>query len=123
VSLATPSVPAALERCRRLGATTIAVVPYFLFTGVLVDRIADQTAAWAAEHAELVVRTGRHLGADRRIARLVVDRHREAAEGEARMNCDCCMYRLAMPGHEHRVHVHSEPPLHVHSEPSSTHTH
>ena len=40
VSLAAPGVPAALERCRRLGATRIAVVPYFLFTGVLVDRIA-----------------------------------------------------------------------------------
>ena len=42
VSLAEPSVPAALERCRLLGATKIVVVPYFLFTGVLVDRIADR---------------------------------------------------------------------------------
>src|SRR5438270_5134492 len=31
VSLAGPSVPAALDRCRRLGARRIAVVPYFLF--------------------------------------------------------------------------------------------
>ena len=107
VSLTTPSVPDALERCRRLGARTIAVVPYFLFTGVLVDRIEAQTAAWAAGHPDLTVRPGRHLGADRRIARLVLDRHREAVEGEARMNCDCCMYRLAMPGHEHKIHTHS----------------
>ena len=36
--------PEALERCRRLGATQIAVVPFFLFTGVLVPRIYAQAA-------------------------------------------------------------------------------
>jgi sirohydrochlorin ferrochelatase len=72
VSLAEPSVPAALERCRRLGATRVAVVPYFLFTGVLVERIRDQTEAWAAAHPELDVRPGPHLGADPRIAALVL---------------------------------------------------
>ena len=35
VSLAEPSVPAALERARRLGAERIVVAPYFLFAGVL----------------------------------------------------------------------------------------
>ena len=37
--VAQPTVTEALERCRRLGATRIAVVPFFLFTGVLVPRI------------------------------------------------------------------------------------
>ncbi len=56
ISLSPPSVPEALERCRRLGATTIAVVPYFLFTGILVDRIHDQADAWAADHPDVAVR-------------------------------------------------------------------
>ena len=103
VSLAPPSVPDALDRCRRLGARRIAVVPYFLFTGVLVERIRAQTAAWAAANRDTHVRDGPWLGADPRIARLVLERHREAAAGEARMNCDCCVYRVALPGHEHRV--------------------
>src|SRR5438094_2564937 len=47
VSLAPPSVPDALDRCYRLGARRIAVFPYFLFTGVLVERIRAQTHAWA----------------------------------------------------------------------------
>ena len=46
--VASPSVPEALERCRRLGAKHIAVVPFFLFTGVLVPRIYAQAAEWAA---------------------------------------------------------------------------
>ena len=47
VSLASPSVPEGLERCRRLGARRVVVIPYFLFTGVLVERIAAQAVAWA----------------------------------------------------------------------------
>jgi len=112
VSLAPPSVPEALDRCRRLGATTVLVVPYFLFTGILVDRIHAQAAAWGAEHPEVAVRHGSHLGPDARIARLVLERHREAVDGETRMNCDCCIYRVAMPGYEQ--HVGSPTPLHAH---------
>jgi cobalt/nickel transport system ATP-binding protein len=103
VSLAPPSVPEALDRCRRLVASTIAVVPYFLFTGVLVERIATQAAAWAAGHPDVEVRTAAELGPDPRLARLVLERYDEARRGDARMNCDCCAYRVALPGYEDRV--------------------
>ena len=33
IQVAQPDVPTALERCRRLGATTIVVAPFLLFTG------------------------------------------------------------------------------------------
>jgi len=102
VSLAQPSVPAALERCRLLGATRIVVVPYFLFTGILVDRIVDQVAVWGAAHAGVDVRPGCHLGADPRIARLLLERYHEALAGGAHMNCDLCVYRHPLPGYEHR---------------------
>ena len=94
VSLAAPGVGAALERCRRLGAVNVAVVPYFLFTGVLVDRIGDQAREWEAEHPDIVVRLGRHLGPAPGVARLVFERYLEALAGDARMNCDCCTYRF-----------------------------
>ncbi len=103
VSLAAPSVPAALERCRRLGAERIAVIPYFLFTGILVDRIRAQADAWSAGHPGIEVRVGAELGPDARLARLVLERYREALGGGVRMNCDCCTYRIALPGYEDRV--------------------
>jgi cobalt/nickel transport system ATP-binding protein len=116
VSLAHPSVTEALERCHRLGAERFVVVPYFLFTGVLVDRIRAQTDAWAGANPHLTVHNGTHLGADCRLARLVLERFREAAGGGARMNCDCCVYRVALPGYTERVgagvHVHT----HSHAE-------
>lgn len=103
ISLAWPSVPEALDRCRLLGAERIAVVPYFLFTGLLVDRIVDQARAWADQHPDVEVRTGEEMGPDPRLADLVLDRFREARDGDVRMNCDCCAYRVALPGYEDRV--------------------
>ena len=108
VSLAPPDVPAALERCRLLGAAEIVVVPYFLFTGILVDRITRQVGAWAGANPTVPVRAGPHLGADPRVARLVLERYREALAGNAHMNCDLCVYRHPLPGYEHRHHHREE---------------
>ena len=55
-------MPAALERCRLLGARRIVVLPYFLFTGVLPDRVVTQTAAWAAAHPGLDVQVAAVMG-------------------------------------------------------------
>lgn len=119
VSLARPSVPEALDRVRRLGYRRAVVVPYFLFTGVLVRRIADQAAAWGAEHRDVAVRTADHLGVDDRVADLLLARHDEALAGAAIANCDTCQYRVAMPGFEHRVGA----PQAMHHHPDDDHTH
>jgi cobalt transport protein ATP-binding subunit len=103
VSVAQPDVPGALERCRRLGARTIVVAPLLLFTGVLVPRIYRQAQDWAAEHPEVDVRAAAHLGPDPRLARLVLERHREAVVGDVRMNCDLCTYRVRLPSYEDKV--------------------
>ena len=103
VSVAQPDVPGALERCRRLGARTVVVAPLLLFTGVLVPRIYRQAQDWAAEHPEVDVRGAAHLGPDPRLARLVLERHREAVFGDVRMNCDLCTYRVRLPSYEDKV--------------------
>ncbi len=103
VSLASPSVPEALDRCRRLGAHRVAVVPYFLFTGVLVDRIGLQARVWSEAHPDVEVIVGPHLGPVGPVAGVVLERYHEALTGGAVMNCDLCVYRTPLPGHEHRV--------------------
>ncbi len=119
VSLARPGVTEGLERCRLLGARQIVVARYFLFPGVLPDRVAEQAAAYAAAHPELDIRYTDVLGDCDEIAALVYERYREALSGDIRMNCDVCVYRIAMPGFEHRVgapqHPHDHPHDHVHA--------
>jgi sirohydrochlorin cobaltochelatase len=113
VSLAAPGVPAGLDRCRMLGAKRVAVLPYFLFTGVLPRRVAAQAAAWASE-AGIRVETAEVIGDCDGLASLVVERYEEALRGEARANCDACLYRIALPGHEHRVGAPQMPHDHPH---------
>jgi sirohydrochlorin ferrochelatase len=103
VSLARPSLPETLERVALLGAREVAVVPYFLFTGLLVDRIGEQARQWGAAHKGATVAVGDHLGVDERLVELVLERYEEARTGGARMNCDCCVHRVALPGYEDRL--------------------
>ena len=113
VSLARPGVIEGLERCRLLGARQIVVARYFLFPGVLPDRVAEQAGEYAAAHPELDIRCAGVLGDCDEIAMLVYERYHEALSGDIRMNCDMCVYRIAMPGFEHRVgepqHPHDHP--------------
>jgi sirohydrochlorin cobaltochelatase len=119
VSLARPDVTEGLDRCRLLGARRIVVARYFLFPGVLPDRVAQQAADYARAHPELDIRCAEVLGDCDEIAALVYERYQEALAGDIRMNCDMCVYRTALPGFEHRVgapqHPHDHPHDHAHA--------
>jgi sirohydrochlorin cobaltochelatase len=118
VSLARPDVLQGLERCRLLGARQIVVARYFLFPGVLPDRVAEQAGQYAAAHPELDIRCADVLGDCDEVAALVYERYHEALSGDIRMNCDMCVYRIAMPGFEHRVGEPQHPHDHPHDHPS-----
>ncbi|MDQ4043789.1 MAG: sirohydrochlorin chelatase [Actinomycetota bacterium] len=111
VSLAPPSVPEVLERCKRLGVRRVVVFSYFLFTGVLEERIRKQSEVFAAESG-LEVRYAGYFGPDVRVADLVLERYREAYSGDIRMNCDVCIHRVALPGFEEKVGAPATPHYH-----------
>ncbi|GAA2599613.1 sirohydrochlorin chelatase [Actinomadura fulvescens] len=117
ISLAGPTVAQGLDRLRRLGARRIVVLPYFLFSGVLPDRVVAEARAYAGDHRELDVRCAEVIGDCDGLAGLVAERYEEALAGDIRMNCDTCVYRIAMPGFEERVgapqlpHHHPDDPV------------
>ncbi len=96
-----PSLPEGLARCRALGARRIVVVPYFLFTGVLIPRIQRVTGESGAAHAGIEIRIADHIGSHPKLIQVLQARKVEARHGEARMNCALCKYRVQLPGHEH----------------------
>jgi len=121
VSLASPSVTEALERCKRLGAGHVAVFSYFLFTGVLEERIREQSRNFAEGNPEVEVRYAGYFGPDARVAALVMERYRESFEGDIRMNCDVCVHRVALPGFEEKVGAPATP--HYHPDEHGHHHH
>ena len=72
-----PLVPPALERAARLGFRRIVVFPYFLCTGVLVERIYAQTAAAAVRHPELQFVKASYLADHPQIIESFIERVRE----------------------------------------------
>jgi len=103
ISLAEPSVPAALHRTGLLGARRIVVAPYFLFPGVLPDRVVTQSREFATGHSGLEVTVAGLIGGCDELADLVLERYDEALGGDIRMNCDTCAYRVALPGFTDKV--------------------
>jgi sirohydrochlorin cobaltochelatase len=132
VSLAEPSVPEGLDRLRTLGARRVLVLPFFLFPGVLPTRIRTQVAAWL-EASETFVSVADVIGDCDELADLVIERYLEAdgrGGAPAGMNCDACVYRIALPGFEARVgqeqhpHDHPDDPGHQHGHhPGDQHHH
>lgn len=120
VSMTPPGVAEGLERCRRLGAKRVVVFSYFLFTGVLEERIRSQSEEYAAENPGMEVRYAGYFGPHEKISDLVMERYAEATGGDIRMNCDVCVHRVALPGFEEKVgapatpHYHPDEPGHEH---------
>lgn len=122
ISLAGPDVRGGLERARRLGHERVVVLPYFLFDGVLPARVDAQARDYAIEHPGLDVRVAGVIGPEPALADLVAQRYAEAQAGQARANCDACIYRVALPGFE--VKVGAPQTLHDHPhDPADPHHH
>jgi sirohydrochlorin cobaltochelatase len=118
VSMTPPDVAEGLDRCLKLGAKRVVLFSYFLFTGVLEERIRGQGEAFARKNPGVEVRYAGYFGPDERVADLVVERYTEAVKGDIRMNCDVCVHRVALPGFEEKVgapatpHHHPDEPAH-----------
>jgi sirohydrochlorin cobaltochelatase len=121
VSITPPDVAEGLDRCLKLGAKRIVVFSYFLFTGVLEERIRGQSRAFADANPGVEVRYAGYFGPNARVADLVVERYTEALRGDIRMNCDMCVHRVALPGFEEKVGTPATP--HYHPDESGHHQH
>jgi sirohydrochlorin cobaltochelatase len=116
-----PDVAEGLDRCLRLGVKRVILFSYFLFTGVLEERIRLQGEAFAEANPGVEVRYAGYFGPDKRVADLVVERYTEAVEGDIRMNCDVCVHRVALPGFEEKVGAPATP--HYHPDDQHGHHH
>jgi len=105
IGVTAPSLPDGLARCVALGARRILVVPYFLFTGVLISRIHRSIAEFRQVHPSIDVRVGDYLRGHPNLFTVLRARKSEALAGDARMNCALCKYRVPLPGHEHAAAV------------------
>lgn len=98
-----PLVEPGLEHAARLGYKRIVVFPYFLFTGILVQRIYDHTDLVAARHPEIEFVKAGYLNDHPAVLDAFAERVQEILDGENLMNCKLCKYRAQVLGFEAEV--------------------
>jgi sirohydrochlorin cobaltochelatase len=103
--VAHPRVDAGLKTAARLGFRRIIVFPYFLFTGILIKRIHDQTDEVAALHPDVEFVKAPYLNDHPLVLDTFAERVREILTGDNAMNCGMCKYREQIIGYESDVGV------------------
>ena len=115
-----PRLERVVQRQARLGMTQIAVLPYYLFTGTLIERIKRQVEHLKIQYPHIRFARGDYFGFEGEIFDLL-ERHVHGirhGHPAASMPCDGCKCReIAQASEGHRQHEHA-PILHLAGEVS-----
>jgi len=117
-----PLVAPGLEHAAKLGYKRIIVFPYFLFTGILVQRIYDYTDKVAAQHPDIEFVKAGYLNDHPLVLDVFKHRVEEILTGDNNMNCQMCKYRTQVLGFEAEVGLPQES-HHHHVEGINDHDH
>ena len=84
----------------KLGYKRVILFPYFLFAGVLIDRIYGFTDEAAVKYPEIDFIKAGYLNDHPKVIETFAERVREILDGENNMNCGMCKYRETVLGFE-----------------------
>jgi sirohydrochlorin cobaltochelatase len=108
IGVTAPLLEDGMDRCLKLGARKVIILPYFLFTGVLIKRMESMLEMFEERYPEHQFALADYFGFHPRLRHILIERALEAIQGEARMNCDMCQYRLAAMEHIDHHHHHDD---------------
>lgn len=121
IGITHPRLEEGFRRARLYQPRRIIVLPYFLFTGVLVKKIATITAQQQAQFPDVSMVCLPEMGLHRTLFSVLRDREIETQLGQVQMNCEMCKFRLAAVGngeahgHDHaHAHGHNHRDSHAH---------
>ena len=104
-----PLVEPALQHVARLGYKRVIVFPYFLFTGILIDRIYGFTDQVAAQHPGITFVKAGYLNDHEKVLETFAERITEQIGANPPPNCGTCAYRTQILALEDGGHRHIEP--------------
>lgn len=95
IAIAHPRFELAAERVLATGPSTLVVLPYLLFEGVLVEQLTREVGALRRRHPDAEVRLAAHLGLHTRLLDLLDERLQDALADRAVLPCSTC-HRLVV---------------------------
>ena len=106
-----PRLETVVQRQIKLGMMQICVIPVYLFTGVLIERINAQVERLRQQYPQIVFALGSHFGFEPKIFSLLDQRAGNIESGELSagnlLECDGCKYREAAEGEHLHDHSHT----------------
>ena len=100
-----PLVEPGLRHAVKLGFKRIIVFPYFLFSGVLINRIFNATNKIANENPNIEFIKASYLSSHKMVIDTFLERIDEVINGNNLMNCALCKYRSDLLGFENEVGI------------------
>ena len=98
-----PLVDPGLRHALKLGFKRIIILPYFLFSGVLVRRVRDHSMRVAIDNPDVQFLNASYLSDQDLVIDTFLERIEEVFNGENFMNCALCKYRSNLLGFESEV--------------------
>ena len=100
---AKPLVADGIARAAQMGYRRVVVIPYFLFTGILIKRIYSAIDKIQPKFPDVEVLKASYLGVHHHVTDVWVEKAREALAGINFSNCSLCKYRTQIVGYEGEV--------------------
>jgi sirohydrochlorin cobaltochelatase len=123
IGITHPRLEEGFQRARLYNPKRIIVLPYFLFTGLLVKKIFDMTAQQQALFPDISMTCLPEMGLHPQLFKILRERELETQLGQVQMNCEMCKFRLAASQSTHNHHHHDHGHSHHHDHSSHHHHH
>ncbi len=128
IGITHPRLPVGFERALSWQPRRIILLPYFLFTGVLVKKIEAALQEQHQMHPEIDWLALPELGIVDTVLHSLRQLEQEARHDQTQMNCHLCKFRLAVSAeagaqHTHHHHDHDHGSHHHHDHSHAGHTH
>ncbi|WP_269611368.1 sirohydrochlorin chelatase [Prochlorococcus marinus] len=98
-----PLVEPGLRNALKLGFKRVIILPYFLFSGVLVSRVRNHSMKVANDNPDVNFLHAGYLSDQDLVIDTFMERIQEVFHGENFMNCALCKYRSNLLGFESEV--------------------
>ena len=98
-----PLVDPGLRHAIKLGFKRVILLPYFLFSGVLVSRVRNHSQRVSNDHPDVEFLNASYLSDQDLVIDTFMERIQEVLNGENFMNCALCKYRSNLLGFESEV--------------------
>ncbi len=122
IGITHPRLEEGFRRVRFYQPKRIIVLPYFLFTGVLVKKIFDMTAQQQQQYPDVSITCLPEMGIQPQLLQVLREREIETQLDQVQMNCEMCKFRLAgvvNGSSRDRGHGHHHHHSHDHHHPAS----